>query len=114
MQHKRFIEMALAASRRINNGRTMNTIYDHLKSETIELDEEMVKYNSGLPPGDDGIAGESVDVMLCALDLIYSVNPSISSDQIISILERKIAKWERLYSKSPFKENIIREAETAV
>jgi hypothetical protein len=114
MQHKRFIEMSLAAARRIDNGRTTNTIYDHLKSEAVELDEEMVKYNANEPQGDDGIVGESVDVMLCALDLIYSVNPSVSSDYIIAILERKIAKWEKLYSKSPFKEPPLPEAEKPV
>jgi hypothetical protein len=44
--------------------------------------------------GEDGIIGEAVDVMTCALDLIYIDNPNVTEEEIMKVVERKLAKWK--------------------
>lgn len=49
-------------------------------------------------PGSDGIIGESVDAILCLLDIIVVNQPDISYDKILSIMNNKMQKWERKYA----------------
>ncbi len=62
------IDLVRQYSDNLQNGRTISTIYDALRDEVTELDHEMYTDE----PGEDGIAGEAVDVILCALDMILS------------------------------------------
>lgn len=45
------------------------------------------------PKGKDGIIGEAVDVILCAVDLIYINNPEVTEEEVRSIVTKKLAKW---------------------
>lgn len=63
-----------------------------------ELHDEIHRANVGLPQyGEDGVVGEAVDVMLCMIDIIYTYDPHITEDQILSVVEEKLDKWERVY-----------------
>lgn len=94
---RRFIDMSLKKCAFIKNDRTVSSVMEHLKGEVLELEDEVAKYINNEPSGDDGILGEAVDVMICAMDLVYLKNPSVSSEYVFSVVEKKLAKWERLY-----------------
>lgn len=79
----------------INNGRTLADIVRHMKSEVQELDEELEGAN-----GPDGVVGECVDVILCALDAIMIHDPSLTTQDIGEIALKKLEKWKRRYSNS--------------
>lgn len=78
----------------IEDGRTIPDIFDHLKGEVEELSAEVGVYKMGGNPGEDGITGEAVDVIVCALDLIFKDNPKITETEILKIVERKLEKWK--------------------
>ncbi|AUR85796.1 hypothetical protein NVP1081O_061 [Vibrio phage 1.081.O._10N.286.52.C2] len=91
------INTVLATSKRINNGRKP---YDVLASATEELGElsteVRVKYGcSYKTPDVDGILGESVDGILCLIDMIYVDNPEITEADVMQVVRNKLAKWER-------------------
>lgn len=79
-------------SEEIQNDRTMQDIVDHLKSEVEELEEELIT------PGIDGIVGEAIDIITCALDAIYKHNPNITNEELNQITLNKCEKWKRKYS----------------
>lgn len=66
-----------AYSQEIENGRAPVDILVHLKSEVLELQEEIEKKMEGLAPGDDGISGEAIDIVLLNIWLI-TVIPSMA------------------------------------
>lgn len=94
---KDIVETILESCRDIKNGRTLRTVMDHLDSEVDELRDEVSYTLVDDPNGPDGILGESVDVMLCAVDMIYIDNPNVTKEQIMEVVIKKLAKWERLY-----------------
>lgn len=79
----------------IENGRTLEDVIRHLKSEVAELDEEVAGAQ-----GADGIVGECIDVILCALDAIFVHDSSVSDEQIEDIVMKKLGKWKRRYANS--------------
>lgn len=81
-------------SNQIKNGRKPHDIFNYLLDEVRELEEEMF----GVGDGKDGIAGEAVDVILCALDLIFKVEPNWTDQDIVKYAETKCEKWARKYS----------------
>lgn len=85
----------LHVSRTIDSPRNLHSVMSHLAGEVLELDDELYKD----VPGEDGILGESVDVILCAVDMIYIKHPEITEEQIGEVVKRKLAKWQRLYGK---------------
>ena len=84
----------------IDNGRSINDIFEHTISEMEELNDEIEHVYNGRPEGSDGIVGESIDVIACALDLIFKHKPAITDDEINAILLRKCEKWARRYKDS--------------
>lgn len=82
---------------RIHNSRTMNSVAFHLEGEMSELQEEIGKMVCCQEQGTDGVIGEAVDVLICAIDLAKIWDKSLTPEQIRTIVERKLAKWERLY-----------------
>lgn len=84
----------------IQNGRTLQDIARHTESELTELYEEVAKVQSDQPEGDDGIVGESVDIIACALDAIFVHRPQTTNEEICEILLRKCEKWARRYGAS--------------
>lgn len=92
----------LAYSKVIENDRTKLSVLQHMVSEVQELYTEAAVDAGILPPEDgdvDGIIGESIDIILCAVDLIYKHKPDITEEELRLIASKKLEKWKRLYSK---------------
>ena len=68
-----------------------------MDGEVLELREEIEKVKLGLPPGPDGIVGENIDVIACALDSIFEAAPDITDEQLAAIMFAKCNKWARKY-----------------
>lgn len=82
--------------------RNLHSVLAHLASEVGELAEE-VNINAGFStkvPGKDGIIGEAVDVIQCALDAIHVADPTITEAQLMAIVQEKINKWLTNYKVS--------------
>lgn len=92
------IDDIIRYSNEIQNSRTATSIFDHLISEVNELSEEVNLAEMKRPAGEDGITGEAIDVILCAVDLIHRVNPAITEEELQAIAARKLEKWKRLYA----------------
>ena len=84
----------------IQNGRTLKDISRHLASEHVELNEEIALAGEGKVAGPDGIVGESIDIIACALDAIFVHAPETTDEQICAILLAKCEKWARRYGAS--------------
>jgi hypothetical protein len=91
----------LNTSRRIPVDRNEYSILAHLMEEVGELAEEISITCGGKSykeSGPDGIIGESVDTILCAIDMIYihakKQGIEITEEQLIEIAKNKLAKWE--------------------
>jgi len=87
-------EIVRSFTKRIRNGRTNTSILAHMRSEVDELDAEIQNGNIG----EDGILGESIDIIACALDMIFENYPDISEEELARIMQAKCEKWERKYS----------------
>ncbi len=79
----------------IRNGRKPADAFKHLKSEIEELGVELENGGSGA----DGIKGEVMDVINCALDILFLVHPEVTMDELDAIMEAKCQKWVRKYGK---------------
>lgn len=84
----------------IQNGRTLEDIVRHTRSEVDELEEEVSLIGSE-EAGDDGVVGEAIDVMLCAIDAIFVADPNITEEAIIAYARKKCEKWARRSKSSP-------------
>lgn len=78
-----------------------------LMEEVGELSTEVAvqQGDSYKPAGEDGIIGEAVDVIICALDMIFmdakvDITDEDLEDVIMRILKRKLEKWKQK-SKQP-------------
>jgi hypothetical protein len=85
---------------RIQNGRTIADAARHTGLELQELNEEIALKDQGLSPGPDGVIGEAIDIIACALDIIFVEAPETTNQQINSILLAKCEKWARRYKDS--------------
>lgn len=81
---------------RIKNGRTEDDILDALFEEHDELDKELQRFACDGSSGEDGIIGEAIDILLCAVDYERKKN-SITAEELEAIVKRKLDKWERVY-----------------
>lgn len=84
-------------SESINDGRTKHKVLASLMEEVGELSTE-VNISEGLSykePSVDGVVGEAIDVIACALDLIYLENPNITQLDIEKIISLKCSKWKQ-------------------
>lgn len=87
------IQLVRSYSDRIDNGRMPADIFEYLHDEVNELEAEVYGYE----PGPDGIPGEAIDVILCALDLIYKNNPEWTDKDILDYAQKKCEKWAKKY-----------------
>lgn len=87
------VSVVRAYSDSIKNDRTVEDILEYLHDEVSELDGEVIGYDRG----EDGIPGEAVDVILCALDLIYKSAPHWTDADIIAYAQKKCQKWAKKY-----------------
>lgn len=95
------IEEIFKTSRAINNNRNRQSVLAYLMEEVGELSTEVnIKEGySEKPEGKDGILGEAVDVILCAADLIYIDNPEVTEEEILNVVQKKLAKWRGKFEK---------------
>jgi hypothetical protein len=82
---------------KIQNGRTIADAARHAGLELVELNEEIALKEQGLTAGPDGVVGEAIDLIACALDIIFVEAPETTNEQINEILLRKCEKWARRY-----------------
>lgn len=103
------LEQIVEVCKTINHDRDVSTITTHLYSEIDELTQEVVKMQFGEEAGDDGITGECVDVILCAVDLMYNerltkqgndFNPEVFMQEVRDTFTRKLNKWQSVYGKN--------------
>ena len=87
------IALVRTYSERVKNDRTVDDILEYLHNEVEELDGEVIGYDRG----EDGIPGEAVDVMLCALDMIYKSAPDWTDEDILAYAKKKCEKWAKKY-----------------
>lgn len=90
---KDLLELVRTYSNKIENGRDLSYIFEGLTEEVDELEAEVY----GNEQGEDGIPGEAVDVILCALDMIYKAAPHWTNEDIVAYAEKKCQKWARKY-----------------
>lgn len=91
------IEDVLEVSR-IAPKRSIENVFLKLSEEVGELAQEINIQNGFLnkPKGKDGIAGEAIDVINCAVDVLYLSNPKITSEEINEIMTNKLNKWKSI------------------
>lgn len=88
-------ETVINYSKKIDNGRTRQSVLAAVMSEVGELAEE-VNISEGMSyktPGPDGVFGEAIDVIAATADLIYVDNPNITPEEVHEQLLRKLDKW---------------------
>lgn len=84
-------------SKRVQNGRTVQDAFDHMVKEVHELDVEVQRFIAGQPEGEDGIIGEAMDVISCALDVVFLAKPGTVNEEMREVLLNKMQKWLTLY-----------------
>lgn len=89
-------EMVREYSKNIKNDRTEYDVFKHLCAESEEIRQEL----STNTPGEDGVMGECIDVILCALDMIFLDNPNITEQEIINYAHKKCEKWKNKYNQT--------------
>jgi hypothetical protein len=90
----KMLEIVRHYSLNIRNGRKPDDAFEHLKSELVELRDELGNGGTGV----DGVKGEVMDVINCALDILFLVHPEVSLEELDAIMEAKCAKWVRKYA----------------
>jgi hypothetical protein len=91
---KDLIALVRQFSEQIKNGRTIQNVHTYLCDEVTELGIEIYTDE----PGEDGIAGEAIDVIICALDLIFLSKTEWTDQDIVEYAQKKCSKWSRKYS----------------
>jgi NTP pyrophosphatase (non-canonical NTP hydrolase) len=91
-----FIEYALTTTKEVKNKRTIQDILTHLMTEVGELAQEIqiAEGKSYKEHGKDGVIGEAIDVIACAIDVISKYDPEINENDLITILTKKLQKWK--------------------
>lgn len=95
---KTLVKESFRVCRELENNRTIEDVLIHLMTEVGELAEEIQIKNgmSSKPEGIDGITGEAIDVILCAIDIIHLHNPDFSNDSdILDFVQSKLEKWKK-------------------
>lgn len=91
------VDLTFKISDKIIDDRTYDDIFRHTTEELGELATEIsiVKGKSYKDAGVDGIVGESIDAIICLLDLIHKHDPDITEQDILDIAHQKLGKWEQ-------------------
>jgi hypothetical protein len=87
------VDIVRTYSKAIKNGRKLADVFTYLDDEVTELGAEIEFAAMGNPPGEDGIFGEAIDVIACALDLIFLERPDVTNEEIATYMKRKCEKW---------------------
>lgn len=106
---KDLISLVFSYSDKIVDNRTSYGVLSSLVSEVGELATEVSiqQHHINRSAGVDGIIGESIDVILCALDIIRINYPDVAKEELINVLldiaEKKCDKWYDQASYIPIK-----------
>ena len=75
--------------------RTRYEVLSKMMEEVGELSQEVgiVEGYQKRKAGKDGVLGESIDVIVTAIDLIHVDNPNITEEEIMNVLKVKLGKW---------------------
>lgn len=95
-----FIDTMRAYCKAIDYERTKEEIFHHLHSEVVELEIETLDDHidgRAIVP-EDGVFGESIDVIVCAFDLIFKDRPDASNEEIMAYAIKKLEKWKTKYN----------------
>lgn len=85
---------------KISKERSRYDVLGALVEEVGELATEVsiAEGYSSKSKGNDGLIGEAVDVIICALDLIYvdwkNADPDVLENYIMTIVKNKAKKWK--------------------
>lgn len=93
--------VTFATSKAIETERNIQDVLTHLVTEVGELATEVqVATGRTYKKGDvDGIVGEAVDVILCALDIIYLHEGAIDEPKLVALAQTKLNKWKNSVRK---------------
>ncbi len=88
--YKEFVEVAKNVRPRKTSAVTLKAVEElgELSTEVAILEGMSYKKE-----GDDGVVGEAVDLILCAMDVIYTSNPNITAEEVDMVVKRKSNKW---------------------
>lgn len=91
-----FLKTALDVTKEVKTSRTTQDILTHLMTEVGELAQEIQisEGKSYKEQGKDGVIGEAIDVIACAIDIITKYDPSVTEDDLTIILTKKLEKWK--------------------
>jgi hypothetical protein len=91
----RLISYIFAYSDAIKDGRTSQEILTHAMTDLSELATEVqiAAGNSYKEAGSDGVVGESIDLIIRAIDMIHQVDPTITPEQLSEMTLLKLMKW---------------------
>ncbi len=64
--------------------------------EDLATEIAVVQGTSIKTAGEDGIVGEALDVIICAVDLIYQEAPYLEEEDLIAGLLQKLYKWKKV------------------
>lgn len=81
-------------SKKINNGRTPDKVFYQVVEEVGELSKEVrAKYDQNYykKEGEDGILGESCDILISLLDFL--ILQGFTEQQVIETINKKCNKW---------------------
>ena len=96
-----FIDTILAACRQVQNGRRHRDVALHAVTELGELAQE-VQIATGRTPGkaagEDGIAGEALDVILCVVDFMHRLDPRTNDRLLIAAMDREAASMNASFT----------------
>lgn len=88
------VSLILKHSRRLctmDKNQIMHSVTEEAGELATEVSISLGYKNRG--PGNDGVIGESIDVILSAVDMIYAADPNITINDIQAIVANKCRKW---------------------
>jgi hypothetical protein len=90
------VTTTFAASEQINDGHTLQDALIHMMTEVGELAQEIQidTDKSNRLPSVDGVVGEAIDVIACALDIIHLQSPLLTEKDLVAIMQLKLQKWK--------------------
>jgi hypothetical protein len=91
------VKEVFSVSEQVENARSLQDVLTHLVTEVGELalEIQISEGKSYKNSGSDGIVGEAIDVIVCALDIIKLHNPKIKEDyDLYPTVLRKLNKWK--------------------
>ena len=67
--------------------------------QALDKNGKIYQYDFIADAGEDGVVGESIDMIICLFDLIFKTNPDITHEEITAYTEKKLKKWKTLYGE---------------